>query len=120
MVKICKKCGKLFSCLMNIAKYCHSCRDTIKYYETNPIIVIHCKTCGKEIKTNKTVQLFCDANCRKEFHYARKVETVKCAFCGEEFDRSTSKKKYCSHECYLKAKQVRDDARRNGGEIEVS
>lgn len=120
MVKVCKKCGALFTAMTDQYLFCKKCSGSICYRPKADHPYIHCASCGKLIKTARKGQRFCSDRCRASAHSVKKIETAKCAFCGEEFDRSTHKKKYCSHECYLKAKQVRDDARRNGGEIEVS
>lgn len=70
-----------------------------------------CRECGKEIKQQpkKKKQIFCCKACREKW-WAKHPEQIRqravyeftCARCGRVFQAyGNSKRKYCSHECYI-------------------
>lgn len=77
---------------------------------------ILCSCCGKPIKQKKRgrVRRFCSDECRRKWwndnpQVRNKKETAMykyiCRRCGEEFTcYGNKKRKYCSHDCYIKAR----------------
>lgn len=72
-----------------------------------------CKNCGKEIdNSGGHRKAFCCDRCRSEWWNKRRSSLAKagggkktCAYCGREFSSYSHKgQKYCSHECYIKAR----------------
>ena len=72
-----------------------------------------CKNCGKEIgNAARHRKVFCCDICRSEWWNKRRKSLPKaggkkslCAYCGREFSSYSHKgQKYCSHECYIKAR----------------
>ena len=82
-----------------------------------------CLYCGKEIKQPDTgrPRKFCSAECRREWwrgHPEKRTQRETalypcvCTRCGKEFlSYGNRTRKYCSHECYIKARfwEVEDD-----------
>ena len=77
-----------------------------------------CVCCGKEITQPGTgrPRRFCSEKCRRQWwkthpqERSRKaLRTKECECCGREFSFHGSRDpKYCSHECYIKARFRRD------------
>ena len=72
-----------------------------------------CRNCGKEIDNKGGHRkAFCCDRCRSEWWNKRRKglaepsgEKRVCACCGREFSSYSHKgQKYCSHECYIKAR----------------
>jgi predicted Zn-ribbon and HTH transcriptional regulator len=72
-----------------------------------------CRNCGKEIDNKGGHRkAFCCDRCRSEWWNKRRSSLAKagggkktCAYCGREFSSYSHKgQKYCSHECYIKAR----------------
>lgn len=70
-----------------------------------------CENCGKairQIKGRKPKRFCCDA-CRNKWWNShldlvkrKKIYSFKCLHCGKEFHLyGDSRRKYCSHECYI-------------------
>ena len=109
-----RKNGNSFS---RIAEITGLSRDSVRMYCSRNNIVPGknsdscCQQCGKELITNTgkgRKALFCSSNCR--IIYWRKMKekdrnyTKVCACCGSEFFSYRRDRKYCSHECYVKAR----------------
>jgi transcription initiation factor IIE alpha subunit len=68
-----------------------------------------CRNCGEPL-TGNGKQQFCSRHCRYEWHKQNgEILTgsvnyeQKCKYCGNTFHSyGNSKRKYCSHECYIK------------------
>ena len=77
-----------------------------------------CLCCGKEMQQAGTgrPRKFCSEKCRRQWWKAHPEEgshkslcTKKCECCGTEFSFYRSRKpKYCSYDCYIKARFWRD------------
>ena len=77
-----------------------------------------CLCCGKETEQAGTgrPRKFCSEKCRRQWWNAHPQEgnrkaivTKKCECCGREFSFYRSRKpKYCSYDCYIKARFGRD------------
>lgn len=84
----------------------------------NPLIGT-CKECGAQIKSTKgkKKKKFCSDRCRMRWWNAhrdsvkhRNSSVVKCRLCGAEFITfGSSKRVYCSHECYVRDRRGRTD-----------
>ena len=67
-----------------------------------------CRNCGKPL-TGNSKQQFCSRHCRYEWHKqngeiltSHASYELKCKYCGRHFHSyGNSKRKYCSHECYI-------------------
>ncbi|MBD5524782.1 MAG: RNA polymerase subunit sigma-70 [Lachnospiraceae bacterium] len=78
-----------------------------------------CICCGKEIaqQGNGRPRKFCSEKCRRQWWKAHPEEgnrkamyTKVCARCGKEFTAyGNGHRKYCSHDCYIKARFWRDE-----------
>ena len=78
-----------------------------------------CICCGKEIaqQGNGRPRKFCSEKCRRQWWKMHPEEgnqkamyTQVCARCGKEFTAyGNSHRKYCSHDCYIKARFWRDE-----------
>ena len=78
-----------------------------------------CICCGKEIAQQGTgrPRKFCSEKCRRQWWKMHPEEgnqkamyTQVCARCGKEFTAyGNSHRKYCSHDCYIKARFWRDE-----------
>ena len=78
-----------------------------------------CLCCGKEMQQEGTgrPRKFCSEKCRRQWWKAhpeagnqKAVYTQVCARCGKEFTAyGNSHRKYCSHDCYIKARFWRDE-----------
>lgn len=70
-----------------------------------------CKVCGKRFNKYRSFQVYCSDNCRnKVLGRARKYNKTKvrkkiCPVCDVEFETNLKHKTFCSHECYLKARE---------------
>jgi hypothetical protein len=116
VVKLCKKCGKLFRTTMPNAKWCEKCRG-LRPYRKKPTIYTHvCEnaTCAKTFQTHQSKARFCSDNCRKEFHYVKEVTPRICKNpdCRVEFFASSARQ-YCTPSCAYKVKLKREEERRN-------
>ncbi len=72
-----------------------------------------CRNCGKEIDNKGGHRkAFCCDRCRSEWWNKRRKILARpsgkkriCSYCGREFSSYSHKgQKYCSHECYIKAR----------------
>lgn len=73
-----------------------------------------CRECGAGLEQRNGVKRrkFCCKECREKWWHKhpdkikqRAVYSFVCACCGEKFTAyGNSKRKYCSHECYIKAR----------------
>lgn len=73
-----------------------------------------CRACGKELVfiKGRRRKVFCSADCRRtwwqnhpEESKGNAVSSLTCPECGKEFSAYGSRsRKYCSHECYIKAR----------------
>jgi hypothetical protein len=72
-----------------------------------------CRNCGKEIDNKGGHRkAFCCDRCRSEWWNKRRKTLARpsgkkriCSYCGREFSSYSHKgQKYCSHECYIKAR----------------
>ena len=78
-----------------------------------------CICCGKEMaqQGNGRPRKFCSEKCRRQWWKThpeegnrKAVYTQVCARCGKEFTAyGNSHRKYCSHDCYIKARFWRDE-----------
>ena len=78
-----------------------------------------CICCGKEIaqQGNGRPRKFCSEKCRRQWWKTHPEEgnhkamyTQVCARCGKEFTAyGNNHRKYCSHDCYIKARFWRDE-----------
>ena len=78
-----------------------------------------CICCGKEIEQqgNGRPRKFCSEKCRRQWWKTHPEEgnqkamyTQVCARCGKEFTAyGNNHRKYCSHDCYIKARFWRDE-----------
>jgi endogenous inhibitor of DNA gyrase (YacG/DUF329 family) len=77
-----------------------------------------CLCCGEEISQqgNGRPRKFCSEKCRRQWWKThpeegnrKAVYTQVCARCGKEFTAyGNSHRKYCSHDCYIRARFGRD------------
>ena len=77
-----------------------------------------CICCGKEMQQEGTgrPRKFCSEKCRRQWWKTHPQEgnrkapcTTKCECCGTEFSFYNSRNpKYCSHDCYIRARFRRD------------
>lgn len=77
-----------------------------------------CLCCGEEISQqgNGRPRKFCSEKCRRQWWKThpeegnpKAVYTQACAWCGKEFTAyGNSHRKYCSHDCYIRARFGRD------------
>ena len=73
-----------------------------------------CRECGKPLQQTAGVKrrAFCSRECREKWWHGhpeqirqRAVYSFICAGCGKQFDvYGDSRRKYCSHGCYIKAR----------------
>ena len=78
-----------------------------------------CICCGKKIEQqgNGRPRKFCSEKCRRQWWKTHPEEgnqkamyTQVCARCGKEFTAyGNNHRKYCSHDCYIKARFWRDE-----------
>ena len=85
-----------------------------KAVQTMPVADIGsvCRECGKPVvqETGKKQRVFCGDECRSAWWRAhpekinqRAVYSFTCVCCNQPFTAyGNSKRKYCSHECYIK------------------
>lgn len=76
--------------------------------------VSRCEWCGSEVKQteHRKTKRFCSDACRTKWwsahrHLLNSTSQVmlRCLYCGREFvDYATAGRKYCCHECYIKAR----------------
>lgn len=92
--------------------------------EEKTMLGINCLSCGKAIIQPKTGRRrkFCSEGCRREWWKLHSDELNKkegayyktvCAGCGKEFlSYGNSHRKYCTHDCYIKARfwEVEDES----------
>ena len=73
-----------------------------------------CRECGKPLQQKEGVKrrVFCSRECREKWWHShpgeirqRAVYSFTCAGCGRQFDvYGDSRRKYCSHGCYVKSR----------------
>lgn len=78
------------------------------------IVVKPCEECGLPVIQNpgRKTKRFCTDKCRMNWWNShpdkvihKKIYAIKCCYCGKEFNSNGRKdRKYCSHECYAKAR----------------
>ena len=71
-----------------------------------------CRECGKPLQQTEGVKrrVFCSRECREKWWHShpgevrqRAVYSFTCTGCGKPFTAyGNSKRKYCSHECYIR------------------
>lgn len=126
--------------MQQIAKYLGLSVNTVKSYcrrseiaAKTPIVgsfkndLASCKHCGKNIKQNKKTKpkTFCCERCRREWWRANGVTgnsrkafyQLSCIACSASFvSYGNSKRKFCSHHCYIKSRfGGEDDDKRPAG-----
>ena len=79
-----------------------------------------CRECGKPLQQTAGVKrrVFCSRECRKKWWHGhpekikqRAVYSFTCAGCGKPFTAyGNSRRKYCSHECYIRNRFKGGDA----------
>ncbi|MCC8045044.1 MAG: RNA polymerase subunit sigma-70 [Clostridiales bacterium] len=98
-------------------------RDTIKKHcQRHPIPAapaaasdtLHCKFCGADIPIvqGRKQPQFCSTKCRRAWWKAhpdsgtrKAYYTIVCAGCGQEFQSyGNARRKYCSHDCYIRSR----------------
>ena len=98
-----------------VVSYCH--RNDLNGTAAAPaksLNVNFCKNCGKPIRQKVGVRTmkFCCNECSKEW-WKKHPEAINkhaiyhftCAYCRKEFTAyGNNHRKYCSHECYVKAR----------------
>lgn len=82
------------------------------------VVVKPCEECGLPVVQNpgRKTKRFCSDKCRMAWWNShpdkvnhKKTYIIKCSNCGKEFTSNGKKdRKYCSHECYTKAKTRRN------------
>lgn len=105
-----------------VRAYCRTHNLTGKRALTTTRVVTdkdYCKTCGERLThtPGKRKKQFCSAGCRMDWWnaHADKVNrkayyTLTCSYCGKEFTvYGNAKRKYCSHECYIKDRFSHDN-----------
>ena len=107
----CPICGKLFKANTHGRPqiYCSKeCRKQAEYEIRKEMRIIEqkCQYCGKTFIGNKD-QIYCSDECRRQAEFQIRKEnrkiTQKCQYCGKTF--TGNKRKYCSLECYEKARR---------------
>ena len=73
-----------------------------------------CRECGKALRQleGRKKRVFCSKECREKWGHGhpdklrkRAVYSFICAGCGQPFTAyGNSRRKYCSHECYIRAR----------------
>ena len=73
-----------------------------------------CRECGRALQQPEGMKkrVFCSKECREKWWHGhperikqRAVYSFTCAGCGGQFTAyGNAKRKYCSHECYIKAR----------------
>ena len=72
--------------------------------------------CGKEFKPMWTGNVFCSKECSNKSRQTRQIQ--KCACCGNDFlGEAYRESKYCSLECYHKARWGKNEQRKNAESI---
>lgn len=103
-----KKIAKELSMTISVVRHvCNTLKD-------EDLLVGNCKNCGKKIKSikGKKQKKFCSDKCRWDWwnNHQKEVNkksyyTQNCKYCSKEFTvYGNSKRIYCCHECYVKAK----------------
>ncbi|BAK46681.1 hypothetical protein CXIVA_07140 [Clostridium sp. SY8519] len=102
--------------LNTVKSYCRRNADEIAE-KPKPAVeytgeVTHCENCGREIRqiAKRKRKRFCCDKCRNAWWNShldqvkrKKVYYFVCPTCGKEFHLyGDSRRKYCSHECYIK------------------
>ena len=111
-----RKNGNSFS---RIAEITGLSKDSVRMYCTRNSITPGkdkdscCRQCGKELDENQgkgRKACFCSSKCRVTYWRDLKARekdrnyTRICAHCGSEFFSVRRDRKYCSHDCYIKAR----------------
>ena len=108
----CGVCQRFFRTLRSNQKYCSYCAGKKNYYKAQPVQHKECIECGKKFITRLSMQRFHNDACRKKY-FSKKVDKEKiCRFCGHPFITANSRKEYCTHVHYMKAKHIRDKIRK--------
>lgn len=69
-----------------------------------------CKWCGEVVSQASTgrTRWYCGDKCRRAYNgMYRKGEEKICAYCGKMFAAKNSTIKFCSHECYIKNRNMK-------------
>ena len=107
--KLCENCKKtLFWPIKSDQKYCHACKDKVKYYKPKPLIKKKCAQCGKVFNTTRSNQRFHSEECRYTFHSKKVTKYKKCLYCGGPFITTNDSRLYCCLKHYIIAKHKRD------------
>jgi len=116
--KRCNACGSMFHPYRPYQKYCSAeCRLKVfkkkYYYNIKRTVQKKCKQCSKEFLTNDSKKVYCSALCREAYQLnfikKKKPEKRRCLICDRIFETTHWSKRYCSNECYLKAKDKREN-----------
>lgn len=85
---------------------------TVAQEDYSPIST--CRECGKALTQvdGQKRRVFCCRECREKWWHAhperlnkKAVYAFQCAGCGKQFTAyGNNRRKYCSHECYIKAR----------------
>ncbi len=105
---ILKSQGKSFS---EISDYLNIPESTVKstFYRISSRKTDSCKNCGTPLPDCSERRVFCCDKCRLAYFkthtgYKRTQYRQKCPCCGTVFTSSHGEQKYCSHQCYIKAR----------------
>lgn len=108
-----KKIASILNISKNsVASFCK--RNDIDIESSNE--VNYCKECGLPFKADKKHpnKTFCSLTCKNRWWNKNRnkdnFKTFTCPVCGASFLVSTnSKRKYCSHACYIKSRYHKED-----------
>ncbi|MDA3833619.1 MAG: RNA polymerase subunit sigma-70 [Spirochaetales bacterium] len=99
-----------------VKSYCLRATKKELLSSPNQIGKSSCKQCGKEIEqvAKRKKQIFCCKACRQKWwnshlylidRTSKAIYNFYCLICGNTFTSyGKSKRKYCTHECYIKAR----------------
>jgi len=105
-------CGKMFTPYRSFQHY-HSDACRVKFekgrpssYTKRPFVMVKCKQCGTEFRTNDGKQHYCSHECYVKHETERHVEpeTRRCLNCEKEFTTSHWMKRYCGDQCRKEAR----------------
>lgn len=73
-----------------------------------------CLNCNKKIIQNSMgrKRKYCSDKCRHEYgskNNNRKIYELVCEYCGKQYEALSMKRKYCSHDCYIRNKYWRKE-----------
>lgn len=121
--RICQHCGKEFTVPLFYLRKQEKRGQNVNYCSKEcasegrriiPKITYACTNCGKTFKASKNdhTEHFCSEKCRLEW-VTRSTQTITCEFCGKQFVENgydiAHGRKYCSMECWNKARAMEHD-----------